>query len=177
MSKLNKSQVSQCTVSKNVCIFLRLIFDSCSFRPWVILITWSYWVKARLEKLSWWRRRPQGCTMPWKSSAKKSLLLKLVFTTRFMMLVWTLIIFSCYVLLICLGWSGPYSYRKQSTSKYTASLFNSKSASRQNLRKVTLVFIENIVTSLFLFLQTLKYAFQTNDRLCFVMEYANGGEV
>lgn len=25
--------------------------------------------------------------------------------------------------------------------------------------------------------QTLKYAFQTNDRLCFVMEYANGGEV
>lgn len=28
-----------------------------------------------------------------------------------------------------------------------------------------------------LFLQTLKYAFQTHDRLCFVMEYANGGEV
>lgn len=27
------------------------------------------------------------------------------------------------------------------------------------------------------FLQTLKYAFQTHDRLCFVMEYANGGEV
>lgn len=26
-------------------------------------------------------------------------------------------------------------------------------------------------------LQALKYAFQTNDRLCFVMEYANGGEV
>lgn len=26
-------------------------------------------------------------------------------------------------------------------------------------------------------LQTLKYAFQTHDRLCFVMEYANGGEV
>lgn len=26
-------------------------------------------------------------------------------------------------------------------------------------------------------LQTLKYAFQTQDRLCFVMEYANGGEV
>ncbi len=25
--------------------------------------------------------------------------------------------------------------------------------------------------------QTLKYAFQTPDRLCFVMEYANGGEV
>lgn len=25
--------------------------------------------------------------------------------------------------------------------------------------------------------QTLKYAFQTHDRLCFVMEYANGGEV
>lgn len=26
-------------------------------------------------------------------------------------------------------------------------------------------------------LQALKYAFQTSDRLCFVMEYANGGEV
>jgi hypothetical protein len=25
--------------------------------------------------------------------------------------------------------------------------------------------------------QALKYAFQTHDRLCFVMEYANGGEV
>lgn len=30
---------------------------------------------------------------------------------------------------------------------------------------------------IFFFLQTLKYAFQTHDRLCFVMEYANGGEV
>lgn len=30
---------------------------------------------------------------------------------------------------------------------------------------------------LFLPPQTLKYAFQTHDRLCFVMEYANGGEV
>lgn len=29
----------------------------------------------------------------------------------------------------------------------------------------------------FLFIQTLKYAFQTHDRLCFVMEYTNGGEV
>lgn len=28
-----------------------------------------------------------------------------------------------------------------------------------------------------LFLQGLKYSFQTHDRLCFVMEYANGGEV
>lgn len=27
------------------------------------------------------------------------------------------------------------------------------------------------------FPQALKYAFQTHDRLCFVMEYANGGEV
>lgn len=26
-------------------------------------------------------------------------------------------------------------------------------------------------------LQALKYSFQTHDRLCFVMEYANGGEV
>jgi hypothetical protein len=25
--------------------------------------------------------------------------------------------------------------------------------------------------------QALKYSFQTHDRLCFVMEYANGGEV
>lgn len=30
---------------------------------------------------------------------------------------------------------------------------------------------------LFVTLQGLKYSFQTNDRLCFVMEYANGGEV
>lgn len=29
----------------------------------------------------------------------------------------------------------------------------------------------------FLCLQGLKYSFQTHDRLCFVMEYANGGEV
>lgn len=28
-----------------------------------------------------------------------------------------------------------------------------------------------------LLLQALKYSFQTHDRLCFVMEYANGGEV
>lgn len=38
-------------------------------------------------------------------------------------------------------------------------------------------FISLLCNVIILTLQTLKYAFQTNDRLCFVMEYANGGEV
>lgn len=37
--------------------------------------------------------------------------------------------------------------------------------------------VESVIFSVIIFLQTLKYAFQTHDRLCFVMEYANGGEV
>lgn len=55
-----------------------VIFYHSSCRPWVILTTWSCLEKERLEKWFWWRRRPQGCTMPWKYFAKKSSLLKLV---------------------------------------------------------------------------------------------------
>lgn len=38
----------------------------------------------------------------------------------------------------------------------------------------SVIFLLSFCLNLF---QALKYSFQTHDRLCFVMEYANGGEV
>lgn len=116
-----------------------LIFEPCSYRPWVILTTWNCWGKGHLVKWFWWRRRPRGCTMPWKSSAKKSSLQKLVsitsqydicitlFWKSFCIFVWGSA-FIAYTKGVCvcipIGWGGTHSYRKQSSPKYAASLSN-----------------------------------------------------
>lgn len=88
------------------------------------------------------------------------------------------------VLCVFVGWGGTHSYRKQSSPKYAASLSNGELPVPTLLPQFVLsntngLFNQyNAVTNIcFSPLQTLKYAFQTHDRLCFVMEYANGGEV
>lgn len=78
------------------------------------------------------------------------------------------------------GWGGAHCHREQSSPKHETSLPNGGSPVL-----FYLFYLKSLCNSyeavtfcfLFCFLQTLKYAFQTNDRLCFVMEYANGGEV
>lgn len=74
-----------------------------------------------------------------------------------------------------LGWGGTHSDGKQSSPEHQAPLPNGEPLQLFCIAQYS--HSPAVANSHSLPLQTLKYAFQTHDRLCFVMEYANGGEV